>query len=113
MYDSYVLLLRYLDMLIDRQALRAAEPLTNSPFLSLTLPAPSLSSTWFPSASASIPATYCFALSIRDAPVRLVDATTGLVRWPFLAGSLCWSRMSDEMCGLLLDSRYVSHRRSS
>lgn len=34
---------------------------------------------WYPSASLSHPETFCFAASIRDTPVRLIDATDGRV----------------------------------
>ncbi|RXK39047.1 hypothetical protein M231_03671 [Tremella mesenterica] len=39
-----------------------------------------LGAIWYPSASSLTPETYCFTVSVRDTPVRLVDATTGLVR---------------------------------
>ncbi|KAJ3536223.1 hypothetical protein NMY22_g6126 [Coprinellus aureogranulatus] len=35
---------------------------------------------WFPSASKIDPATYCFAASVRECPVKLLDATTGKLR---------------------------------
>lgn len=38
--------------------------------------------TWYPSASASSLETFCFMTSIRDSPVRLVDAVDGRVGGP-------------------------------
>ncbi|WVQ97961.1 hypothetical protein IAU59_005081 [Kwoniella sp. CBS 9459] len=38
------------------------------------------STLWYPSASAHSPETYCFVASIRDTPVRLVDASDGRIR---------------------------------
>ncbi|KAK1926502.1 putative guanyl nucleotide binding protein [Papiliotrema laurentii] len=35
---------------------------------------------WYPSASATAPETYCFMASIKDTPVRLIDATDGRIR---------------------------------
>lgn len=36
--------------------------------------------TWYPYARVAEPATFCFAVSCRDVPVRLVDAITGATR---------------------------------
>ncbi|OCF40921.1 hypothetical protein I317_05280 [Kwoniella heveanensis CBS 569] len=38
------------------------------------------STLWYPLASAHSPETYCFVTSIRDTPVRLVDASDGRIR---------------------------------
>ncbi|WVQ84161.1 hypothetical protein IAT38_006308 [Cryptococcus sp. DSM 104549] len=35
---------------------------------------------WYPSATPSVPGTFCFVASVRDAPVRLVDAGDGRIR---------------------------------
>jgi len=35
--------------------------------------------TWYPSASSTTPETFCFVASVRDTPVRLIDATDGRV----------------------------------
>ncbi|KAF8868077.1 WD40-repeat-containing domain protein, partial [Mucidula mucida] len=45
-----------------------------------TLPqsAPILDFAWYPGASSSTPATYCFAASVRECPVKLLDAADGL-----------------------------------
>ncbi|KAJ1300575.1 hypothetical protein OPQ81_002229 [Rhizoctonia solani] len=48
--------------------------------LSLPQPAPILSTAWFPTASASDPASYCFVKAIRDTPIKLIDASDGRVR---------------------------------
>lgn len=40
---------------------------------------------WYPTASLSNPETYCFMASIRDTPVRLIDATDGRVCVPSLS----------------------------
>lgn len=34
---------------------------------------------WYPSASMYAPETYCFVASVRDTPVRLIDASDGRV----------------------------------
>ncbi|CAE6360885.1 unnamed protein product [Rhizoctonia solani] len=48
--------------------------------LSLPQPAPILSTAWFPTASVSEPASFCFAAAIRDTPIKLFDASDGRVR---------------------------------
>ncbi|KAF8895823.1 WD40-repeat-containing domain protein, partial [Mucidula mucida] len=47
-----------------------------------TLPqsAPILDFAWYPGASSSTPATYCFAASVRECPVKLLDAADGRLR---------------------------------
>ncbi|KAJ7823071.1 WD40-repeat-containing domain protein [Mycena olivaceomarginata] len=47
-----------------------------------TLPqsAPILDYAWYPTASPASPASFCFAASVREAPVKLLDATDGRVR---------------------------------
>lgn len=47
----------------------------------LTVRAPSalLDAVWYPFASCDNPASWCFAMSIRDVPIRLVDASLGRV----------------------------------
>ncbi|BEI80549.1 hypothetical protein CcaverHIS002_0110780 [Cutaneotrichosporon cavernicola] len=35
---------------------------------------------WYPSASRLVPETFCFVASVRDAPVRLIDASDGRIR---------------------------------
>ena len=42
-------------------------------------PAPILDYTWYPSASAVNPAAYCFVASVRECPVKLIDASSGRV----------------------------------
>jgi hypothetical protein len=42
-------------------------------------PSPVLDYVWYPSASADNPATYCFVASVRECPVKLLDASTGRV----------------------------------
>lgn len=39
-----------------------------------------LGALWYPTASLSGPATYCFVASVRDCPVRLIDASSGRTR---------------------------------
>lgn len=39
---------------------------------------------WFPFASLDNPATFCFLVSSRDAPVKLLDGNDGRVRMQFL-----------------------------
>ncbi|CAE6452891.1 unnamed protein product [Rhizoctonia solani] len=48
--------------------------------LSLPQPAPILSTAWFPTASVSEPASFCFAAAIRDTPIKLLDASDGRAR---------------------------------
>ncbi|KAG9122712.1 hypothetical protein FRC07_000780, partial [Ceratobasidium sp. 392] len=48
--------------------------------LSLKHPASVLSTAWFPTASPVDPASFCFAVGVRDCPVRLVDASDGRLR---------------------------------
>lgn len=42
--------------------------------------APIVDVAWYPSASSRDPSTYCFVASVRDCPVKLLDATDGRVR---------------------------------
>lgn len=48
--------------------------------LRISSPTPLLTYTWYPFAHPSQPASWCFAFSSRDVPVRLVDAYTGKTR---------------------------------
>ena len=43
-------------------------------------PAPILEYAWYPGATASQPGTYCFLASVRDCPVKLLDAGDKRVR---------------------------------
>ena len=43
-------------------------------------PAPVLEFTWYPGASIADPALYCLVASVRESPVKLLDATSGRVR---------------------------------
>jgi hypothetical protein len=45
----------------------------------LPQPAPILDFAWYPSASPLNPATFCFVASVRNCPVKLLDAATGRV----------------------------------
>lgn len=49
----------------------------NNPTLTLPQPSPILDFTWFPSASPNDPASYCFLASVRECPVKLLDASDG------------------------------------
>ncbi|KAJ7438115.1 WD40-repeat-containing domain protein [Mycena galericulata] len=55
---------------------------TTSEMLERTLPqpAPILDYAWYPTASASNPASFCFAASVRETPVKLLDASDGRLR---------------------------------
>ncbi|KAF7304583.1 hypothetical protein HMN09_00861400 [Mycena chlorophos] len=46
----------------------------------LAQPAPIVDYAWYPHASASTPASFCFAASVREAPVKLLDASDGRLR---------------------------------
>lgn len=48
--------------------------------LRITAPTPLLDWTWYPFARHSDPSSFCFALSARNVPVRLVDGKTGATR---------------------------------
>ncbi|OCH84361.1 hypothetical protein OBBRIDRAFT_764402 [Obba rivulosa] len=43
-------------------------------------PSPILDFAWYPAASAHVPATYCFVASVRECPVKLLDASDGRLR---------------------------------
>ncbi|TEB27851.1 WD40 repeat-like protein [Coprinellus micaceus] len=57
-----------------------SDPPETSPRLSLKQGAPVVDFAWFPSASRHDSASYCFATSVRECPVKLIDATTGKLR---------------------------------
>lgn len=42
-------------------------------------PAPVLDYIWYPTASLYDPATFCFVASVRECPIKLLDATDGRV----------------------------------
>lgn len=48
--------------------------------LRIKAPTPLLSWDWYTFARANEPSTWCFALSARDVPIRLIDAATGITR---------------------------------
>ncbi|KIY48796.1 WD40 repeat-like protein [Fistulina hepatica ATCC 64428] len=48
--------------------------------LVLRQPSPIVDFIWYPSASPLNPAAYCFVASVRECPVKLLDATTGRLR---------------------------------
>ena len=50
---------------------------------SLTQSAPILDYAWYPCASARDRASFCFVASVRECPVKLLDASDGRVRTPF------------------------------
>ncbi|KAJ8073453.1 hypothetical protein PM082_011729 [Marasmius tenuissimus] len=54
----------------------------SSPPQSLTLqqPAPIVDFLWYPTASPKDPASFCFVSSVRDSPVKLLDASNGRLR---------------------------------
>ncbi|KAF8679522.1 Peptidyl-prolyl cis-trans isomerase [Rhizoctonia solani] len=47
--------------------------------LSLPQPAPILSTAWFPAASSSDPASFCLVAAVRDTPIKLFDASDGII----------------------------------
>jgi hypothetical protein len=47
-----------------------------------------LASAWYPSATSKAPASYCFAASVRDCPVKLIDASSGRVTLTYLSSFL-------------------------
>ena len=46
--------------------------------------APILDFIWYPRATPRDPASFCFVASVRESPVKLLDASTGRVRDPAL-----------------------------
>ena len=42
-------------------------------------PAPIVDYAWYPSAAVNNPATFCFLASVRECPVKLLDASDGRV----------------------------------
>jgi len=42
-------------------------------------PAPIVDYAWYPSATVNNPATFCFLASVRECPVKLLDASDGRV----------------------------------
>lgn len=42
-------------------------------------PAPIVDYAWYPSATLNAPATFCFLASVRECPVKLLDASDGRV----------------------------------
>lgn len=46
----------------------------------LAQPAPILDFAWYPGATVQSPATHCFLASVRECPVKLLDATSGRLR---------------------------------
>ncbi|KAJ7929633.1 WD40-repeat-containing domain protein [Mycena leptocephala] len=59
----------------------SSNPLNTEPFLR-TLPqsAPILDYVWYPTASIANPASFCFVASVRETPVKLLDASDGRLR---------------------------------
>jgi telomerase Cajal body protein 1 len=55
------------------------------PNVLLEQPSPTLDFLWYPTASYHDPASYCFVASVRECPVKLLDASSGRVsrRVPF------------------------------
>ncbi|PWN28098.1 hypothetical protein BDZ90DRAFT_207028, partial [Jaminaea rosea] len=64
----------------DAAASSSSSPHSLRHILRLPSPTPLLDYTWYPFAHPSHPATWCFAYSARDVPLRLVDAYTGATR---------------------------------
>ncbi|KAJ7763191.1 WD40-repeat-containing domain protein [Mycena maculata] len=50
------------------------------PVRTLPQPAPILDYAWYPTASATNPASFCFVASVRETPVKLLDASDGRLR---------------------------------
>ena len=49
----------------------------------LSQPAPILDFAWYPYATTRDPASFCFVASVRDTPVKLLDAANGRVSIPW------------------------------
>lgn len=56
-----------------------ADPKSARPFRSFSQPDAIHSTAWYPTASTAHPETFVFLASVRDAPVRMVDALDGRV----------------------------------
>ncbi|KAG6862108.1 hypothetical protein C0995_005920 [Termitomyces sp. Mi166 len=52
----------------------------SEPRLVLPQPSPILDFLWYPTASPLSPASYCFLASVRDCPIKLLDASDGRLR---------------------------------
>ncbi|TFK19466.1 hypothetical protein FA15DRAFT_648298 [Coprinopsis marcescibilis] len=50
------------------------------PTISIPQPGPVVATQWFPAASKENPAAYCLVASVRDTPVKLLDASNGRLR---------------------------------
>ncbi|KAL1709660.1 WD40-repeat-containing domain protein [Schizophyllum commune] len=57
-----------------------ATPALAGPSIVLPQPAPILDFAWYPGATAQSPATHCFVASVRECPVKLLDANSGRLR---------------------------------
>jgi telomerase Cajal body protein 1 len=54
----------------------------------LPQPSPILDFAWYPQATVQNPASFCFVASVRDTPVRLVDAGDGRVSVSLISNSI-------------------------
>ncbi|PWN92465.1 hypothetical protein FA10DRAFT_300947 [Acaromyces ingoldii] len=64
----------------DGGATSASQAPSWSHTLTVRAPSPILAVEWYPLSTHAEPWTWCFAMSCRDVPVKLVDATTGQTR---------------------------------
>ncbi|KAJ7266406.1 WD40-repeat-containing domain protein [Mycena haematopus] len=56
------------------------DPNTDVLLRTLSQSAPILDYTWYPTASSATPASFCFVASVREAPIKLLDASDGRLR---------------------------------
>ncbi|KAI5900493.1 uncharacterized protein SCHCODRAFT_02608063, partial [Schizophyllum commune H4-8] len=67
--------------LSDQESIAAhATTSLHGPSIVLPQPAPILDFAWYPGATAHSPATHCFVASVRECPVKLLDASSGRLR---------------------------------
>ena len=69
-------------------------------------PAPILDFIWYPTATPFDPASFCFVASVRECPVKLLDASDGRVR--FLISYLFGLDLMDTSCSFVLHIRSLT-----
>ncbi|KAF8321893.1 WD40-repeat-containing domain protein [Amanita rubescens] len=64
----------------DRLVQPSGPNISVQPSASLKQPSPILDFQWYPTATRHDPASYCFVASVRESPVKLLDASSGRLR---------------------------------
>ncbi|KAF8623068.1 hypothetical protein AX15_006522 [Amanita polypyramis BW_CC] len=71
---------------------------------SLKQPSPILDFLWYPTASRHDPASYCFVASVRECPVKLLDASTGRLRASYRIVDHCERQIAPHSMAFNLSS---------